>query len=544
MLSSPQKFLSSTQASFPSPTFKLTAPKEVLPRLSSPMSNQKVHKKNTKTFEITKNQYKLGLTAEHNIIRSMAIADREQEALKDNSSLTHGFKRMSAGIKVLRNDSNRPELLTTVLEHIQPIHEKRLNGKLQNIALANKKWMSSERARWIKIKGLEPGFQDSRVFIEFLRQLFDAFDEKDTGRLKIEEIVYPLLAFGLYPDYYYIETTFKVIFHIKESNEYLVDKEDFVNMFKEDSKTDRILQFLETHSKNLIKTEKNNRRCESAPIKNIEDINPISEENFCNVEQYLKLLKLWWNEAKPVNDRISLSKAGDLLAEKNIVSNKHEGTRIAKEISNSNIITYNDFEKVFLKAILKASLINLASTLQNNLGSSDQSLRLKLSNYQRAIMIRGNDPDEDFRLGKNTMQAISKYQKNKTGPDNKGFKQIQSFLNTAEEENEERIKAYLYRVKKHAKEFVNDKGEVVTNIKNTWDIRDLIHAKYAKMIPTVLEEEQTFDEQKYINELSKDKKLKVGKGPILRKIKVFRENYILEKYQKIIANPRNSNKIN
>ena len=72
----------------------------------------------------------------------------------------------------------------------------------------------------------------------------------------------------------------------------------------------------------------------------------------------------------------------------------------------------------------------------------------------------------------------------------------------------------------------------------------MIHAKYAKMIPTVLEEEQTFDEQKYINELSKDKKLKVGKGPILRKIKVFRENYILEKYQKIIANPRNSNKIN
>ena len=102
-----------------------------------------------------------------------------------------------------------------------------------------------------------------------------------------------MLAFGLYPDYYYIETTFKVIFHIKESNEYLVDKEDFVNMFKEDSKTDRILQFLETHSKNLIKTEKNNRRCESAPIKNIEDINPISEENFCSVEQYLKLLKLW-----------------------------------------------------------------------------------------------------------------------------------------------------------------------------------------------------------------------------------------------------------
>jgi rubrerythrin len=329
------------------------------------------------------------------------------------------------------------------------------------------------------------------------------------------------------------------MFNCNEVSKISIKIEEFISMFKEDSKTERILNYLQTHTAHMLKTEaeKFSNRCESAPVVYSRDINSTNSFSaiYCSTEDYIKLIKTWWKDLKPLEEVVHVSKIGDFLAEKNVVSNKHEGIRVASSVSASNLISYIEFEKIFLKAIFKASLINLASSLNSTeVGSCDASLRLKLSNYQRNLMIKGNDPDYDFKLGRTTLQAISKYQK--TQPDTystKITKKINSTVANAEINHKDKIKAYLYKVKEHAKDFINDKGEVVTNLKNIWDIRDIINTKMSKKISTVLD--QTFKEQEYINQITKLKKIKLNKLPLIRKIKVFRENYTLEKYQKMLS---------
>lgn len=194
-----------------SPTFKLTAPAEttrnfILTLSQTPQSKEITKKRNSNSLEIAKNQYKLDLNMDHNILRSMAIADKEQEALKDNSSLLHGFKRMSAGMKVLGNYHDQPDLLYTIKEHILPLQNRKIQEKLRNVPAAQNRCLTTERSKWIKGKGMAPSFNDSKVFIEFLRQLFDALDEDESRKLTADELIFPLLAYGLCPDAYYIET--------------------------------------------------------------------------------------------------------------------------------------------------------------------------------------------------------------------------------------------------------------------------------------------------------------------------------------------------
>lgn len=546
-----QGFKSSTV----SPTFNLTASPDdnrrgkisISPQI--PLINRKL---NSKSIDIEKNQYKLELGRDHNILRAMAFADKQAEALKDNSSLTHGFKRMSAGMRILGDFQAKDSLLGMVKEHIQPLKSK-VKGKLRNTMISQNKWISTDRNRWIKTRGLEVSFHESASFLQFLRDLFDALDEDESGQLSADELILPLLAYGLCPDSYYFETVFfkqalKVIFNCKDISKITLDKDSFTNMFKEDSRTDNLLKNLDIHTKNMKKecsfgSKKKNYRCESAPLQNSRGENEegVMKYIYSKVEEFISLIKMWWVEMGPIKECVHISKVADFLSERSIFSNKHEGMRIVQEISNQSTIRYEEYEKIFLKAIFKASLLNLAAGLNNGeLETSDASLRLKLSSYQRFLMLKGTDPDHESRLGRTTLQAICKYQNSQ--PDMSRLrvsKDIKSTIKAAELQHRERIKAYLYKLNTCAKEFVNEKGEITTTAKNTWDIRDFVDAKYSKRIPTILEEEKKFDEAKYIENLVKPKRVKVNQLPLPRKIKAFRENYMLEKYQKIVVSPPN-----
>lgn len=173
----------------------------------SPLSKIKNKKIASECMETVKNQYKLDLTMEHNIIRAMARADKEQEALRDNSSLTHGFKRISAGMQLLRTTQFAPtETISTIQDHLAPFKSEKAEGRLRNTLASQQKWLRTDREKWIKSRGLESTIHDSRGFTLFLRQLFSSLDEDGSNKLTVDEIIFPMLAFGLYPDAYYIET--------------------------------------------------------------------------------------------------------------------------------------------------------------------------------------------------------------------------------------------------------------------------------------------------------------------------------------------------
>lgn len=315
-------------------------------------------------------------------------------------------------------------------------------------------------------------------------------------------------------------------------------------MFKEDSKIDIILKHLDINAKNLSlknnKKEKFSSRCESAPLQSIKEEFEFTQKfNYCIVEEYLKLLRHWWELMKPVHEVVHASKVAEFLTEKNIAPNKHEGMRILKEITDKSVVSYKEFEKVFLKSIFKAALMNLAFGLNNGeLGVSDASLRLKLANYERNLMIKGLSSDGESKLGKHALQAVYKYQKGKPGISrNRVTANITQTVEFAENSHKERLKGYLYKLKNRAKEFINERGDVITNLKNTWEISNFVSNKYNKTVSTILEGEQTFDKDKYLKEITKIKKSKHDKAPIPRKIRAFRENYTLEKYQKLIESP-------
>lgn len=313
-------------------------------------------------------------------------------------------------------------------------------------------------------------------------------------------------------------------------------------MFNEDSKIDIILKNLDICAKALF--GKNNElyssRCESAPLQPLREDFEISKKFvYCTVDEYLKLLRHWWENLRPVNQLVHSSKVGEFLTEQNISPNKHEGMRILKEITDKSLVSYREFEKVFLKSILKSALLNLASVLNyGELGVSDASLRLKLSNYERNFMIKGTSPDGEYKQGKHILQAVSKYQAKQPGCSrNRVTENIQKTVEFTENSNKERLKGYLFKLKNRAREFVNDRGDIMTNLRNTWEISNVITDKYKKTVSTVLDGEQTFDQQKYFKEITKVKKSRHDKAPVPRKIKAFRENYTLERYQKLIESP-------
>jgi hypothetical protein len=194
----------------PSKEFNSTSPKDqsTLTKSFDETENfQPNRRKSTnESIEMIKNQYKLDLSIDHNILRAMAHADKEQEALKDNSCLNHGFKRMSAGMRLLRSIAPRPDPIHQIEEHLAPFKSKKAEARLRDAVLSQHKWVRTERERWVRSRGVEPAVQGSKAFKNFLRQLFLALDEDDSGRLSVDELVFPLLAFGLCPEARYVET--------------------------------------------------------------------------------------------------------------------------------------------------------------------------------------------------------------------------------------------------------------------------------------------------------------------------------------------------
>jgi hypothetical protein len=321
-------------------------------------------------------------------------------------------------------------------------------------------------------------------------------------------------------------------------------------MFKEDSKTDHILKYLDLNARALLgnheNREKNTARCESAPLQPLNPFRSGREDEelrqrfkFCTVEEHVKLLRTWWQGLKSPQDLSHISKVADFLSEQNLAPNKHEGMRMLRDITTASYLNYFEFEKIFIKSIFKAALMNLAAGLNNGeLEVTDASLRLKISNYQRALMLKGTSPDGDSAQFKSNLQAVYKYQKAQPLISrNRITQDLKKTVENVEESHKERLKSYLYKLKGKAKEFVNEQGEIIPGLRNTWDIRDAVANKYSKNISTVLQGEETFDPSKYFKEITKVRRFKQEKPPMSRKIKAFRDNFTLEKYQRLIESP-------
>ena len=543
-----------------SPGFLTTRPREEFPNSdllqndsqskkskilqSNPSFSQKptklsLPKPKVQNMELTKKQHKLKLNTSHQVIRAMVSLEDEQNALRDKSNFAKSFKRMSAGIKVLEG-SRKAGLLNIIAENIGIYDEKRLKEVIPSIKRPGVKLTSNSANVWMKKRGLEMSSNGLKTFLNFLKNFFRSLNESSNGTLSPNDLIIPLLSLGLSNDAVYIEKALLSIFEAENINELQIDKENFINIFKDDKKIDIILKNLDFYCKSMLKDEEDKKVALRAAFRRQTTIfhhsalipsEPFPEKIYPTIEEFTRLIRKWWTDLAHDNANVNVSRIAEFLAEKGIAANKHEGRTIAKSFESGSYFSCDSFEKIFVKPILKACLFYVAVFL-NASDFENFSMRLKLAIVQRRFLMAGTKTRADplARQGRLSLQAIDTYKKRRGGELSKPDKDNKLSLEAAEELNDQKILQILFKLKENAVQFLNEYGEVEKSIKNTWDINTNLIKNYEKHSPTL-----KFKEERYISSLQDTGNLNTTGGPYNRKVKLFRENFLFKKFNKLIG---------
>lgn len=515
--------------------------KIILPGIKTPLK-----KRITETESLAKNQHTLKLNNDHLILRSIIAVEKEEASLQDESSFNRSFKRISAAIKLVgKGHENRSLELRRFSNNLVPIQNKKLAGRYKSIDIAQGKWWIGETAMWLNKKGRHLSLHLSKNFLKFLRELFEALDEDKNGILTADEFIIPLLSYGITTEPLYIERALLLLMHCKSLETIKIEKERFLQLFQEDCKTDVILKALQFHTASLLKEEEEVKLARKKTIAGvirtetkIEDVVP---RVYCTVEEMVKTMRIWWRGLLGSNERalkypadcIHTSTLTEFLVSKRLVGNNIEAMRLCNSLQKSDFVFYDHFELIFIKAILKSALMNLAVGLSSDDFSGNDSLLMKLAACQRKFMIAGlslRNTDLSAQ-GKKALQAVSKYQS--AHADSSRVKVMQKAheeLESGKGEVITRLKGYLYKINEHAQEFIDEKGEISTELVNPWDVRDQVN-RFGKKLENSIDPDETFNQDFYTSLLSPvaSKIRKFSHFPA--KVKLFREAHLLENFK-------------
>jgi hypothetical protein len=515
------------------------------------LKNSKVHNK------LLKNQYKLQLNNDHHLLKSILVAEQEESSLKDETSLNKSFKRISAALSIARKDSKYElDNIFQLKSNIIPRENYRIKEKRVSLDSAMIKWNTEENARLISKKNPQNSIKTSKDFCDFLKELFEVLDEDQSGKLTPDEFIVPLLSYGIATNPLYIEKSLMLLLNTKSLTAVNIEKETFINIFKEDFKTDFMLESLQAHTLSFIdtlqETIKNRKKTFDRMGRRDTVVQEIVPRKYCTVEEYIKMIKKWWedlkglNRAKSTKDKIHESTLAEFLSKKKLVSNSIEASKISNMCNASGYINYEQFESVFLKAILKSGLINLATGVNDKaFAGKNSSLAMRLSKCQRKFMIAGFSLKNNqlTMQGKKALQAVSKYlDQHKITSRAKITELARKELEQADQIDSSRLKGYLYRINEHANDFVDDLGNINTYIKNTWEIRNHVN-RTGKNISNSLDPLDTFNKDLYLKILKQNFDIQSPEH-IPDKVKIFRQNYLLEKFSSSIKKTETHRKSN
>jgi hypothetical protein len=332
----------------------------------------------------------------------------------------------------------------------------------------------------------------SKTFQAFLLELFEALDEDHSNKLTADEFIMPLLAYGISSDPKYIEKALIQMFS-KDLSEIFIEKEQFLRLFVEDPRTENILKALEFHTRcylNDVEKARVARRKSLGILTRTETrIEEVVPKVFCTIDQYLLIIKKWWkeltlckNSLQDENEKIHKSKFMDFLTGKNLVSNKIEAFRLATTSERMGMIDFESFEKIFLKAILKSALINLAEGLNNKKFAGEDSLAIRLARCQRKFMVSGvGQKNTVLSLqGRQALQAVSRFQTyHIQSARNKAMVDVREVLRKDEEDADDKLLGYLYKINEDAEKFLDPWGNLKHGQK-TWEIREKVRNSFEK----------------------------------------------------------------
>lgn len=173
-----------------------------LPALSKTPA-PKLSKPHPKLQQTERNDYELELKTKHRILRSMVDVDKSNNSYQDVSSLNYSFKRMSAGMKVLGQYKNQTGLIEKVFENLHSGNDYSQKNLSSNDA-AKKKCMILDHNIWANKRNKSTRKVGSE-FMNFLSELYDCFDSNSNETLKLNELVLPLVTYGVALDTKYLQ---------------------------------------------------------------------------------------------------------------------------------------------------------------------------------------------------------------------------------------------------------------------------------------------------------------------------------------------------
>lgn len=483
-----------------SPSHSISKAQVLSPKPSSLPPLQRSPKCSLNNESLVKNQNSIQLTNKHSILRSFVTVDKQDASLRDDSSLNRSFKRLSAAICLLRPNVQDPlSLKAKILDSMLPIKQLKIRSKCRSVDLAQEHWRQDENIKWAEKIGKKDKKRKNLEFQGFLNELFDALDEDRDGKLSPDELILPLLAYGITNDPSCVEKSLVYCFEGKKLSEIKIEKEKFISLFGDDTRTDKTLKALEHWTKKSLQDLENllkARRLSLGLILRSETrIQEVVPKIFCTIDQYLSTIKGWWKDLagsstkKPKKklqniefEKIHKSKFMDFLTSKNLVSNKIEAFRLASEVESAGMIFFSSFEKIFFRALLKSGLMNLATGLNNLQFAGGDNLGIRLLRCQRKFMVSGVAVKKSLMgvQGKMALNAVCRYRdEHEDCVRGRVMKDIQEELKKADEDIEDRIHGYLYRINEDAERYLDRWGNL-KSVEDAWEIKEKVKNSFEK----------------------------------------------------------------
>jgi hypothetical protein len=474
-----------------------------LPKLSkTPVPGLSQHHPSVRTTE--KNDFELELKAKHRILKSMIYVDKQEGALQDTSSLSFSFKRMSAGMKVIGNYNNKEKLLGKVVDnlHVPSKFSVRVPGSDK---IAREKVIADKYNAWAASRGKKT-LQRTNSFVKFLDEFFDSMDENNTEVLVPKELVVPLVSFGVASSEVYLVRAIKLIFGTADLSR-TIAKRDFMKRLAVDKATGTMLESFSYYTNESF----------SGMKKQFQQQYPL-------VEAFIQMVHVWWNEISSGNPQVHISQISIFFVQKRLLSSLQKAIKFCKNFSSDDFFDSILFENLFLKCILVAQLLNIKHGV--DLQKISAPMHLKIAVYQRNTLLNGVDPS----LNQSNRELLREVYKAAVKHDMRASSHRLSLKHNAllaEKANTMKLKQVIYEAEHQGSEFVGFKGDIKKDISSPWEIKNAIVAKDE-------DAQKAFREKDYLSTLTKnlDPSALVVK-PYERNVKMFRDNFLFEKFQSV-----------
>jgi hypothetical protein len=410
-----KRILSQTSRSVrPAPSLK-KSPSKVLQTTESSehASNKKNSNKSKNPINIFEEniRHELQMRNSHYLVRTMKKLKVEEE-LGGNS---------------YKSQSNPNRLSTLALSLMNLSKNSSIEGKKEkiskyrpvNLTTAKEKLHQFRVNSWV-CKNVK-NRRKSLEFYKFILDFFEEIDSEKTGVMPGEKLVESLVFLGLASDPSVIRKTLCLIYKCQDLKSLKIRVKDFTELFKNDPKTDKILEKLDNSCRELkVKIEngkfegsKGFLASQSSGFASTGFIR--RKEELVTINEHLEMIDKWWKRLdEKMTGSVVIDSVLTFFCELKIAQDKNESkSLVVSQVGNKKVLFFDEFQQIFAKPMLKAALLNLSKRLSNEqFVGQDLSQGLKLQSYQKSLLMSGircKTSAISEEEGEKALKAIEKY---------------------------------------------------------------------------------------------------------------------------------------